>query len=99
MAYDQKKIQIAVFENTRRKTDKHPVKNVVVTFPNGEKFEGGLWEKQSKNGVEYLSGTLATAQEREQSGYQSRDRAVPSRSAPSSSAPPAQDVHEEVDFG
>ena len=87
MAYDNKQITIAVFENTRRKADNHPTKNVVVTFPDGTKFEGGLWEKESKTGLDYLSGTLRPAEEREQ--FARRD--VPSRA-------PKQ-VSDEVDFG
>jgi len=87
MTYDNKQITIAVFENTRRKADNHPVQNVVVTFPDGSKFEGGLLSKQSKTGLDYMSGTLRPAEEREQYAR----RAVPSRA-------PKQ-VSEEVDFG
>jgi uncharacterized protein (DUF736 family) len=85
--YTVKQPTIAVFENTYRSADNHPVKNVVVTFPDGTKFEGGLWEKQSKSGLEYLSGVLKPAEDKGSNQY---ERKIPTRSKP---------AEQEVDFG
>lgn len=49
---------ISVFKAKASENPKAPLFNVVIEMSNGEKFRGGLWKKVSKNGLEYLSGTL-----------------------------------------
>ena len=49
---------ISVFKAKPSENPKAPLFNVVIEMSNGEKFRGGLWKKVSKNGLEYLSGTL-----------------------------------------
>lgn len=51
-------IEIVIFENTRRTTDKHPHETGTVTFPDGTKYQVALWNKVSKNGNPFKSGTL-----------------------------------------
>jgi hypothetical protein len=82
---NDKKISIAVFENTYRSADNHPIKNVVVTLPDGTKLEGGLWNGRSKNGLEYQYGQLMPASEKAK-----YERKTPTRSA---------NPEQEVDFG
>lgn len=49
---------IAVFKAKPGKNDKAPQFNVVIEMADGTEFEGGLWERTSKSGVKYLSGSL-----------------------------------------
>ena len=63
-------ISIAVFENTKRSSDRAPTRNIVVTvnqditlkdgtfLPSGLKLEGGLWNATSKSGISYERGSL-----------------------------------------
>lgn len=72
-------ISIAVFDNTKRKNDKQPVRNVVIevnqditlrdgTFlPRGLKLEGGLWGATSKNGLSYERGSVGDPYEKDAS--------------------------------
>jgi hypothetical protein len=85
MNYPEKKIAIAVFDNEYRSADNHPIKNVVVTLPDGTKLEGGLWNSTSKNGLEYMYGVLIPASEKAK-----YSRKTPTRSAKQ---------EPEVDFG
>lgn len=48
---------IAVFKNDKRKTEEQPLYRVSVEI-DGVKWEGGLWKKTAKSGLEYLGGTL-----------------------------------------
>lgn len=49
---------ISVFKAKPSQNEKAPQFNVVVEMANGEKFRGGLWERTSKAGTKYLSGSL-----------------------------------------
>jgi len=49
---------ISVFKNAKRVKDSQPLYNVKIEMADGTKWEGGLWLKTSKNGLEYLNGTL-----------------------------------------
>jgi uncharacterized protein (DUF736 family) len=49
---------IAVFKNTKRTKDNQPLYNVSIEMADGTKWEGGLWLKTAKSGVEYLGGDL-----------------------------------------
>lgn len=55
-------IEIVLFENTKRKSDKSPQETGTVTFPDGTKYEVALWHKVSKNGNPFKSGTLKLQQ-------------------------------------
>jgi hypothetical protein len=73
-------ISIIVFKNDKRKTEKSPTHNVVVTLPDGTKYEGGLFPKTSaKNGAVFHTGTLRLPQPGGYQGggsYQSQPAAV-----------------------
>ena len=56
---------IAVFKNTKRTKDNQPLYNVSIDMADGTKWEGGLWLKTSKNGTEYLGGSLTPPFKRE----------------------------------
>jgi len=49
---------ISVFKAKPSENPKAPQFNVIVEMANGEKFRGGLWERTSKAGTKYLSGSL-----------------------------------------
>lgn len=49
---------IAVFKNTKKTKDTHPLYNVSIEMADGTKWEGGLWLKTAKSGIEYLGGEL-----------------------------------------
>jgi cation transporter-like permease len=52
-------VSIIVFKNERRTSEKAPTHNVIVTMPDGTKYEGGLFSKTSaKNGSVFHTGTL-----------------------------------------
>ena len=85
MNYPVKNPSIVVFENTYRNADNQPVKNVLVNLPNGTVLKGGLWEVRSKNGLQYLSGSLQNSKE-----WQVLEKQLPTRSAKQ---------EPEVDFG
>lgn len=51
-------IEIVLFENTRASSAKSPQKTGTVTFPDGTKYDVALWERVSKNGTPFMSGTL-----------------------------------------
>jgi hypothetical protein len=51
-------IEIVLFENTRASSAKSPQKTGTVTFPDGTKYDVALWERVSKNGAPFMSGTL-----------------------------------------
>jgi len=77
----QPQIQIAVFDNNSD-NPKAPQQNVVVTFPNGEKLEGGLWERTSKAGNPYRSGFLRKKDDQSfEARRPSEPRSVPNRAA------------------
>jgi uncharacterized protein (DUF736 family) len=64
-----KGIWINVFKNKRHEeNEKAPVMNVIINFPDGSVLEGGLWEKVSKAGTNYLNGQLRPAQTRNNRG-------------------------------
>lgn len=49
---------ISVFKAKPSQNDKAPQFNVVVEMADGTKWRGGLWERTSKAGTKYLSGSL-----------------------------------------
>lgn len=49
---------ISVFKAKPSNNEKAPQFNVVVEMADGQKFRGGLWERVSKAGTKYLSGSL-----------------------------------------
>lgn len=51
-------IEIVIFENTRRTSDKAPHETGTVTFPDGTKYDVAIWNKVSKNGNPFKSGVL-----------------------------------------
>jgi uncharacterized protein (DUF736 family) len=51
-------IEIVVFDNNNRSNEKAPVKTGKVTFPDGTTYEVALWDRVSKTGNPFLSGTL-----------------------------------------
>lgn len=51
-------IEIVLFTNTKKKSDKSPSKTGTVTFPDGTKYEVAIWNKVSKNGNPFEAGTL-----------------------------------------
>lgn len=60
MAYQNttNKIQVSVFPNNRKKSEKSPDFSGEVTFPDGRKMEIALWNAQSKNGIPYMRGHI-----------------------------------------
>lgn len=55
---DTNVIQIVLFENNRRSSDKQPHETGTVTFPDGTKYEVAIWNRVSKNGNPFKSGVL-----------------------------------------
>jgi len=51
-------IEIVLFDNNRATSGKAPQKTGTVTFPDGTKYEVAIWERVSKNGTPFMSGTL-----------------------------------------
>lgn len=51
-------IEIVLFDNNRATSPKAPQKTGTVTFPDGTKYDVALWERVSKNGNPFMSGTL-----------------------------------------
>ena len=51
-------IEIVLFDNNRASSAKSPQKTGTVTFPDGTKYDVALWERVSKNGTPFMSGTL-----------------------------------------
>lgn len=51
-------IEIVLFSNNKRKSDKAPHETGTVTFPDGTKYEVAIWNKVSKAGNPFKSGTL-----------------------------------------
>jgi hypothetical protein len=51
-------IEIVIFTNNKRKSDKAPHETGTVTFPDGTKYEVALWNRISKAGNPFKSGTL-----------------------------------------
>jgi hypothetical protein len=51
-------IEIVIFQNNKRKSDKAPHETGTVTFPDGTKYEVAIWNKVSKNGNPFKSGVL-----------------------------------------
>lgn len=51
-------IEIVLFENNKRRSEKAPQETGTVTFPDGTKYEVAIWHRVSKNGNPFKSGTL-----------------------------------------
>lgn len=51
-------IEIVLFTNNKRKSDKAPHETGTVTFPDGTKYDVAIWNRMSKNGNPFKSGTL-----------------------------------------
>lgn len=51
-------IEIVIFDNNRRTNEKAPTQTGTVTFPDGTKYQVALWDRVSKNGNPFRSGTL-----------------------------------------
>lgn len=51
-------IEIVIFQNNKRKSDKAPHETGTVTFPDGTKYEVAIWNKVSKAGNPFKSGLL-----------------------------------------
>lgn len=51
-------IEITIFENNRRTSDKAPHETGTVEFPDGTKYEVAIWNRVSKNGNPFKSGVL-----------------------------------------
>ena len=51
-------IEIVIFQNNKRKSDKAPHETGTVTFPDGTKYEVAIWNKVSKAGNPFKSGVL-----------------------------------------
>lgn len=51
-------IEIVLFTNTKKKSEKSPGKTGTVTFPDGTKYEVAIWNKVSKNGNPFEAGVL-----------------------------------------
>ena len=54
----QDKIQVTVFTNNRKKSEKSPDFSGEVVFPDGRKMEIALWNAKSKNGLPYMRGHI-----------------------------------------
>lgn len=57
MTYNNQ-IEIVLFDNNRKQSDKSPDKTGTVEFPDGTKYEVALWNRVSKNGNPFMSGSL-----------------------------------------
>jgi|GEM_PF-3139687 len=68
-------LSIIVFKNDRRTTEKQPTHTVIVTQPDGTKYEGGLFVKTGKNGSTFHTGTLKLPQQ--QGEYNRAPRPAP----------------------
>lgn len=51
-------IEIVLFDNRNRRSEKAPMETGTVTFPDGTKYEVAIWHKVSKNGNPFKSGVL-----------------------------------------
>lgn len=51
-------IEITIFENNRRTHDRAPHEIGTVEFPDGTKYEVAIWNRVSKSGNPFKSGTL-----------------------------------------
>lgn len=51
-------IEIVIFSNNKRSSDKAPHETGTVTFPDGTKYEVAIWNRVSKNGNPFKSGVL-----------------------------------------
>jgi uncharacterized protein (DUF736 family) len=51
-------IEIVLFTNNKRKSDKAPHETGTVTFPDGTKYDVAVWNRVSKAGNPFKSGTL-----------------------------------------
>lgn len=51
-------IEIVIFANNKRKSDKAPHKTGTVTFPDGTKYDVAIWNKVSKAGNPFEAGVL-----------------------------------------
>jgi hypothetical protein len=54
----QEKIQVSVFTNNRKKSEKSPDFSGEVSFPDGRKMEIALWNAKSKGGLPYMRGHI-----------------------------------------
>ena len=54
----QEKIQVSVFTNNRKKSEKSPDFSGEVQFPDGRKMEIALWNAVSKGGMPYMRGHI-----------------------------------------
>jgi hypothetical protein len=68
----QEKIQVTVFTNNRKKSEKSPDFSGEVVFPDGRKMEIALWNSKSKNGLPYMRGHIGEKFQPQggQGGYQ-----------------------------
>jgi hypothetical protein len=97
--YTKPPISIVAFKNTNlEKNPKGPLRNVKITFnadvelaegtiiPSGTVLSGGMWGSTSKNGLQYLSGSLREQpEEYSRSNYQRKPQ-------------PKQQSREAIDF-
>lgn len=51
-------IEIIIFTNNKRKSDKAPHKTGTVKFPDGTTYDVAIWNKVSKNGNPFEAGVL-----------------------------------------
>jgi len=73
----QNQIEIVLFDNNNRKSDKAPHKTGTVEFPDGTKYDVALWNKVSKAGNPFMAGKLSLPDpkyQREERGGGSRNR-------------------------
>ena len=82
----QEKIQVTVFTNNRKKSEKSPDFSGEVTFPDGRKMEIALWNAKSKNGLPYMRGHIGEKFQPQggqggQGGYQGGGYQQPSSNA------------------
>ena len=68
---------ISVFKAKPSQNEKAPQFNVVIEMADGTKWRGGLWERTSKAGTKYLSGSL----EEDNGAPQQQRAAAPRREA------------------
>jgi len=73
-------IEIVLFDNNKRTSEKSPSKTGKVTFPDGTTYDVAIWERVSKNGNPFMSGTLKLPdpnrpQQGQQRQYQPRPQA------------------------
>lgn len=70
-------IEIVLFDNNNRSHERSPLKTGKVTFPDGTTYDVALWERVSKNGNPFLSGTLKLPDLNRQSQQQPRQQYQP----------------------